>query len=91
MTYIIGAIVIVVFLYFFLGKKMGDTYVRQVGVGVARGLRESGQPERAIENYMNSMKFAVQVKSNFARLSQDEAISGALKLYQKTIDEWREK
>ncbi len=91
MAYLIGAIVIVVFLYFLLSKKMGDTYMRHVAVGVASGLRESGQPESAIENYMNSMKFAVQIKSNFTLLSEDEAISAALKLYQKTTDEWREK
>jgi hypothetical protein len=89
MGWAIGIIATLVILWFVAAKLRGDAYVRAVVTEAAEWLRVAGEPEEAVQAFLNSMNASVYARSSFGKLPVNSAANGLIDAYNADAERWR--
>jgi len=89
MEYVFAFAAILVTLYFYFGRRRSNLFVRSVTDDVAAILKDDGEPENAIRNFLNSMDFKVIAKLAFGKMREWDAVKMAFEEYRQKSVLWR--
>jgi hypothetical protein len=81
MTWIVIGVAVLIAAYLGHGKKKSSEHARSVCHDTNRFLREQGEPEGAVNCYLNSIEFVINAKSSFGRMSVLQAAKEAVERY----------